>query len=145
MSDFTFGALIEPGDEAGFVVTFPDVPEAVTQGDTYEDAAAMAEEALGLALLSYPKRGLALPVARARERGLVRVPVAPDVAAKIALLDAFRMSGLTRAELAERLGKDAREVRRLLDPFHPSKLPAMTRALAVLGIRLIVRAEKTAA
>jgi len=34
----------------GFVVTFPDVPEAVTQGDTVGEAMAMASEALELAL-----------------------------------------------------------------------------------------------
>jgi hypothetical protein len=31
---------------------------------------------------------------------------------------------------------DGREVRRLLDPRHPSKLPRLARALAVLGGRL---------
>jgi antitoxin HicB len=32
---------IEPTD-GGFFVSFPDVPEALTQGETYEDALAMA-------------------------------------------------------------------------------------------------------
>ena len=44
--------------ERGVVVTFPDVPEAITQGDDEADARAMATEALGLALLTYPQRGL---------------------------------------------------------------------------------------
>ena len=44
--------MIEPG-EVGFVVSLPDVPEAITQGDDLGDAREMAEEALGLALLSY--------------------------------------------------------------------------------------------
>lgn len=33
-----------------YVVTFPDVPEAITQGESIEEAYLMAEEALGLAL-----------------------------------------------------------------------------------------------
>src|ERR1035438_6280649 len=37
----------------GFVVTFPDVPEAITQGDTIEEAMAMASEALELGRTFY--------------------------------------------------------------------------------------------
>lgn len=33
-----FHAVIEPGEERGLVVSFPDVPEAITQGDDHEDA-----------------------------------------------------------------------------------------------------------
>jgi len=49
---FVFAAVIEPGDEGGFVVSFPDVPEAITQAESRDEARTMAEEALGLALLS---------------------------------------------------------------------------------------------
>jgi antitoxin HicB len=34
MQTFTYAAEFEPGDKRGvFVVSFPDVPEAITQGD----------------------------------------------------------------------------------------------------------------
>ena len=36
--------------EGGFVVTFPDFPEAVTQGETFAEAHAMAKDALAMAL-----------------------------------------------------------------------------------------------
>jgi antitoxin HicB len=36
--------------DGGFVVTFPDIPEAITQGETREEALAMAQEALEAAL-----------------------------------------------------------------------------------------------
>ena len=61
MRAFVSGAKFEPGDRRGIVVSFPDVPEALTQGDDEVDARAMAEEALGVALLTYPERGLPLP------------------------------------------------------------------------------------
>lgn len=143
--NFIYGAIVEPGDEAGFVVTFPDVPEAITEGDTREQALQMAEEALGLGLLSYPERGLTLPVAKAKGRGLVKVAVEPDVAAKLALLEAFRESGLSKSELARRLGKDVKEARRILDPMHPTKLPQIAHALAALGKRLVIGVEQIAA
>lgn len=88
MRAFVYGAEFEPGDHRGIVVSFPDVPEAITQGDDEVDARAMAEEALGLALLTYPERGLPLPRPKARGRDLVPVSVAPDVAAKLAVLEA---------------------------------------------------------
>ena len=41
-----FPALFEPDPGGGFTVTFRDVPEAITQGDTIEEARAAAADAL---------------------------------------------------------------------------------------------------
>lgn len=144
MRAFIYRAEFEPGDKKGIVVSFPDVPEAITQGRDMADARAMAEEALGLALLTYPQRGLALPAARARGRDLIPVAVAPQVAVKLAVLEAFQASSLSKSALARRLGKDEKEVRRILDPRHDTKLPALTAALSALGHRLVVSVEKAA-
>lgn len=141
---FVFQARFEAGDENGIVVSFPDVPEAITQGDNLSDARHMAEEALGLALLTYPQRGLPLPKPRAHPRKLLPVGVTPQMAAKLAVLDAFRESGISKAELARRMDKDEKEVRRILDPRHATKLPALTAALEALGRRLVVGVEKAA-
>ena len=45
--------LIKPADERGFVVTFRDIPEAITQGDTQEEAQAIAADAFVTALEFY--------------------------------------------------------------------------------------------
>lgn len=144
METYTYRAEIEPGAKRGLVVSFPDVPEATTQGKDAEDAHAMATEALGLALLTYPLRGQPLPRARAKGRGLVPITVAPDVAAKLAVLEAFAAADITKAELAARLDKDEKEVRRILDPKHPTKLLTLAEALRVLGRRLVVGVENAA-
>jgi antitoxin HicB len=99
----------------------------------------MAEEALGLVLLAYLQRGRALPKSRARGRDLADVSVAPDVTAKLAALEPFAATGITKSELARRIGKDEKEVRRILDPKHPTKLPALTAASRALGKRLVPR------
>ena len=139
MKAYAYRALFEPGDRRGnIVVTFPDVPEVVTQGRGEADAQVMAEEALGLVLLTYLERGKALPKPRARGRNLVEIAVAPDVAAKLAVLESFFAAGITKSELARRIGKDEKEVRRILDPKHATKLPALTAALRALGKRLVV-------
>ena len=85
LQTFRYPALIEPGDESGFVVSFPDVPEAITEGDTREEAIAMGADALGLALLVYAREGRPLPKPRAKGDGLTPMTVDPDVAAKLAL------------------------------------------------------------
>jgi antitoxin HicB len=77
-------ARFEPGDNPDVItITFPDVPEAITQGNNDADARAMAQDALGLALLTYPERGLPLPEPRASGKDLVPIAVAPDIAAQI--------------------------------------------------------------
>lgn len=145
MKAFVFNAKFEPGDERGIVVSFPDVPEAITQGDDEADARDMAEDALGMALLSYVMRGLPLPKPKARGRDLVPVAVAPDVAAKIGVLQAFAEAGISKSELARRLDKDEKEIRRILDPMHPTKLQTLAEVLRALGKRLVVSVEKVAA
>ena len=144
MQSFMFHAEFEKGAKRGIVVSFPDVPEAITQGDDLADARVMAEDALGLALLTYPERGLPLPKARARGKNLVAIAVAPDVAAKLAVLEAFRTADITKSELARRMGKNEKEVRRILDPRHATKLATLTEALNALGHRLVVGMEKAA-
>jgi antitoxin HicB len=138
MRSYVYRAEFERGSRRGIVVSFPDVPEAITEARDMADARAMAEEALGLALLSYLERGMPLPKPRAKGRKLVEIAVAPDMAAKLAVLESFSASGITKSELARRIGKDEKEVRRILDPKHPTKLPAMTAALRALGKRLVV-------
>jgi antitoxin HicB len=52
-----YPAALTPDPDGGFTVTFRDVPEAITEGDSREEALLRAEDALesGLAMLSRPK------------------------------------------------------------------------------------------
>lgn len=146
MKAYAYRASFESGGRRGnIVVTFPDVPEVVTQGRGEADARTMAEEALGLGLLSYLVRGKPLPKPCAKGRNLVDIAVAPDVAAKLAVLESFAAAGISKSELARRIGKDEKEVRRILDPKHPTKLLALTVALRALGKRLVVGVEEAEA
>ena len=84
--------------EGGFTVAFPDVPEAITQGDTEEEAAAMAEDALVTALSFYTDNAERPPSpSPARGRPLAYVPAL--VAAKLALHDAMLAAGVSRTLL----------------------------------------------
>ena len=134
-------------DDGALLVTFPDIPEAVTGGSTDEEAFANAQEALELALLTYANDGRTIPVASKRSSAAgrsVSIPVAAAVAAKIAFIIAFGESGLTRVALARKLGKAETEVRRMLDPYHQTTLPAIEAGLKALGKRLVVSIAEAA-
>ena len=123
---------LEPQSEGGFTVTFPDVPEAITEGETVEEAHARAEDALVTGLSFYTDDAKSLPMpSAARGRPVAWVP--PLVAAKLALHDAMVVAGLSNVELGRRLGLDEKAVRRLRDPLHRSHIGQIEAALRLLG------------
>ena len=141
MRTYTYPAVFEPGDERGLVVTFPDVPGAITQGDDEADARGQAAEALGLMLVQMLAEGQELPAPSKPASGQVLVSADPELALKVAVLEAFRDAGISKTELAARLGKDEREVRRILDPDHATKMAMLVAALAALGRRFVIGTE----
>src|ERR1019366_1853798 len=122
----------------GFVVTFPDVPEAITQGDTIEEAMAMASEALELALTFYTEKWADLPVPGSLKRGMRMGRVPALTGAKFRLYSALRGAGARKIDLARRLKCSPSQVDRLLDISHHSKLDKMEAAFAAIGKRLAI-------
>ena len=142
--DYAYPALFQPEPSGGYLVTFPDIPEAITQGDDLADAKASATEVLGLALRSYLAMDRPLPRPSAAREDHVAVPVDATDALKLAVIEAFARTGMSKSEFARRLGKGETEARRILDPDHPSKLAALQAALRLLGKRVVVSVEDAA-
>lgn len=63
MNKLFYPALFHEAEEGGFWVTFPDIPECMTQGDDMQQAYEMAVEALGLSLASMEDEKTEIPVA----------------------------------------------------------------------------------
>lgn len=61
MKKLFYPALFHKAEEGGFWVSFPDIPECLTQGDDMTQAYEMAVEALGLALTSRENEHQPLP------------------------------------------------------------------------------------
>lgn len=130
--EFAYPVELTAAAEGGFVVRVPDLPEIVTQGEDVGDALTQAADAIEEAFAGRIRAQDSIPVpSGAGGRPMVAVP--PLMAAKAALTLALREAGMSQAELARHLEVDEKEVRRLLDPRHPSKLPRLAKALAVLG------------
>jgi antitoxin HicB len=77
---YTYTVLLEPDEEAGgYVVTCPALPGLVTEGDTLEEARAMAEDAIRAYLESLRKDGLPLPPGDER----TTLPIADKVTVRL--------------------------------------------------------------
>jgi antitoxin HicB len=139
-----YPATLIPDPDGGFTVTFRDVPEAITEGETKEEALLRAEHALESALAMYVAAKEPLPTPSAAQSAEVMVQLSALGMAKAALYDAMREQGVGRAELARRLRWHLAQVNRVLDLRHASKMEQVETALAALGLRLIVDVAKAA-
>lgn len=116
-----------------WVITCRDLPEAISQADAGEDRMEIAQGCLQAALESRIRDNEPLPIASNSRRG--EFTVVPP-AAKAALYDAMREAGVSNVELARKLGVDEKEVRRMLDMRHGTKLPRIAEAVEALGHHL---------
>ncbi len=145
MRTFVYPTKFERGNKPGvLVVTFRDIPEAITQGNSEKDALWQAADCLEEAIAGRIADGRGIPKASRAARGERLIPLPAPMAAKAALYLAMKEARTTNVQLARKLGCDEREVRRMLDPRHPTKLPRIKAALEVLGKRLVVSVEEAA-
>jgi antitoxin HicB len=141
MNRFQYAVLLSPAEEGGYVVTCRDLPELITQGESVEEALDQASDAMDEVFATYLTEGLDFPEpSKARRREHMVAPP-PETVAKAALYVAMRRAGISKVQLAKRLGVDEKEVRRLLDPHYGSKLPRIAKAISVLGPRLVIGVE----
>ncbi|CAK0739106.1 antitoxin HicB [Gammaproteobacteria bacterium] len=135
---FDYPVILEAQPEGGFVVTFPDIPEAITQGDDEDEALLYAVEALESALLFYVNDRISLPVpSAANGRPTVR-PSALECA-KLGVYQAMTEQGLRKTDLARRLGWHLPQVDRLFDLNHASRFEQIEAAARALGRHIEVR------
>jgi antitoxin HicB len=140
MNRFAFPAKVTlDRDDGGYVVTFRDIPEAITQGDSIPAALTEAADCLEEAIAAYidDKLDIPEPSTIQQEEYLVFIPIQTALKASVYLT--MRDVGMTKVELASILNVDEKEVRRILDPRHGTKLSTMEKALGVLGKRIELR------
>ena len=61
MSKLFYPAIFHTAEEGGFWVSFPDLPECLTEGDDMQQAYEMAVEALGLTLVGRKEERIEIP------------------------------------------------------------------------------------
>lgn len=128
----TYPAKITP-DGRGYLVKFPDIPEALTQGRTREGALRMAADALRTAMDFYFEDARPVPKPSRVKRGQIGIELPASVAAKVLLLNTMLEQKVTPAELARRLHTSPQSVNRLVDLRHATKIDTVADALKVMG------------
>jgi antitoxin HicB len=122
------------------LVTFPDIPEAITQGRDENEAMEAARDALETALEFYFEASREVPAPSKAKRGQRVVELPASLAAKVLLLNEMIAQQIRPAELARRLQVKPQEVTRLLDLRHKSKIDGIASALKALGKTMEIRA-----
>jgi antitoxin HicB len=136
MLRFTYPVkLTRDRKDGGYVVTCRDITEAITQGETVEDALAEAEGALQAAIEGRIEDALEIPAPSQPKRGERMVATPITTALKAAVYVAMGEQQVSKSELARRMRVHEKEARRMLDPKHPTKVRTLERALAALGLR----------
>ncbi|MBL8377246.1 MAG: type II toxin-antitoxin system HicB family antitoxin [Burkholderiales bacterium] len=129
---FDYPVTLTP-DEGSVLVTFADVPEAITFGADEREALVNAVDALGTGLSFYVDARKALPAPSKPKRGQRTVRPSALECAKLGVYRAMTEQGIKKAELARRLGWHMPQVDRLFDLRHASRMDQIEAAAAALG------------
>ena len=122
--------------DGGFVVTFRDIPEAITQGETVEDALVMAKDALETAMEFYFEDKRCVPAPSKPKRGQHTIELPASLSAKIWLLNEMVAQKIRPADLARRLNTTPQQVNRLTNLRHTTRIDAIAAALHAMGRQL---------
>ncbi len=135
MDTWTYGVAIRR-DGTDHVVTVRDLPSVVTSGDSLDDALAQARDAIEIDIGFLIAKNRPIPVPSAVLDGEHPVGLPARMAFKVAIYEAWREAGLTKSELARRMGRSETEARRILDPGHGTKIDQLEEAAKALGKRI---------
>lgn len=128
-------------DGPGWFASIPEVPEALTSGETIDAALAMARDALITAMDFYFEDGRRVPLPGAIGEGDHYVDLPASVWMKVILLNEMLAQKMRPTDLARLLGAKLQDVQRLFDLGHPTKIDSVERALAALGKHLVMVAR----
>lgn len=135
-----YAVSLSPDDNGTLLVTVPDVPEAITFGDSRAEALERAVDAIESAFMAAMAARADIPEPKARGRHYAVLPAL--TAAKIALYRDLRIEGMSKTALARRMGVHLPQIDRLLDLRHQSRMDMIEKAFAALGkvVSITIRA-----
>jgi antitoxin HicB len=128
-----------------WLVRFPGIPEALTEGETKEEARANALDCVIAALEGYMKAGKPLPREGVGRSGPDRAVLPSLVTAKLVVFETMRARGWSKLKLAKELGMAENSVRRLLDLQHSSQMWIIDEASAKMNAELPIDLPKARA
>lgn len=125
-------------NEKRYTVSFPDLAEAITEGETYEETCFNAAEVLTLTLEARADENIDIPQPSTIKKAEL---IAPSAKVQAALLMRWAKGDHTTAEVARLLNTSWPAIARLEDPHHWPNLRQLERAANAIGQRLIITLE----
>jgi len=123
-------------DGSKLLVTFRDVPEAITFGKNEKEALENAVDALETGLSFYVDARKSLPKASKAKRGQKLITPSALESAKLGVYQAMVDQGIKKAELARLLGWHMPQIDRLFDLKHASRFDQIEAAATALGCHI---------
>ena len=139
---FGYQYALEEQENGWWLVRFPGIPEALTEGETQDEARANAVDCVIAALEGYMKAGKPLPRDAFSHATQNRAVLPSLVTAKLAVYETMRERGWSKLKLAKELGAPENSVRRLLDLRHSSHMWVIDEALAKMNAELPIDLPK---
>lgn len=125
-----------------YIISFPDLPEAISEADSLEEAYFNASEVLTLTLEGRIDEGMEIPKPSHRKKAKL---IAPSAKAQAALLMKWAKGKHTTAELARMLKTSWPAIARMENPHHSPNLRQLEKIAAAVGQKLIISMEPIAA
>ena len=135
---FDYPVVLTPEENGTVLVTFPDVPEAITFGIDEDEALLLAVDALETGLSFYVDARKPLPMPSSAQ-GCPTVRPSALECAKLGVYQAMTEQGLCKTDLARRLGWHLPQVDRLFDLSHATRFDQLEAAARALGRHIEVR------
>ncbi len=144
MHSFSYPATLTRDRKGRTVVSFPNFPEAHTDGRNLAEALEEAIDCLGSTIAFRIAERAPIPTSSRTKRGQRLIPVPLWIAGKLALYLTMAEQRVSNSELARRLGVRETVVRRMLDPDHDTRSEKLQAALEALGKRIVVAIDDAA-
>lgn len=120
-------------DTGCYFVSFRDIPEALSQGYSIDEAKEQALDALITAMDFYfeDDRSIPMPSEALDDEYLIELPI--SIWSKVLLLNTMLEQRISQSELAKRLKRTRQEMQRIIDLEHNTKIDTIAEALKALG------------
>lgn len=131
-----YPATLTPNGEGGYIVTFRDVPEAITEIWDKNELKETATDCLVTAVDFYIEDYRLFPAPSKTKKDDVIIQLPISISAKILLLNTMVSGNIRPVDLAKKMGIKPQEVNRIIDTGHTTKIDTIAKALSVLGKNL---------
>lgn len=137
MQTFLFPATVVNDGEFK-VVSFRDIPEAITQVSPDEDFLEVITDALATAMEFYIEDDRIIPFASEPQSGEICIDLPLSLVGKIILHNTMLKNGKRQADIARALNIPTSEMARIVNPSRKTKIDTLAKAVVASGGRMVL-------